>query len=286
MAFWITILLSSTIVAIVTLGLFLQIRSGQLNVGMAVFFGIGGYATSIFCLRFGWHPAPAILAAVVVGMIFGGVFSAITLNLHHWFFAVSTLTLSVAAVSGIGKIDYIGGALGLVGVPIINAAWPIVLSLLVAIGVAVWVDRSRLGMLVRATGDDQVLAQVFGVRVKQLRVAIFALGSGLAALGGALQAHRFGVFQPSDLGFHNSLLFFVVVIVGGKSHVAGPLLGTIFLFVLPELIHITAETELLVFGGLMVLVAVAMPAGLTGAMQQLLQRVSRRHQALADNPSA
>lgn len=285
MAFWITILLSAAIIAIVCLGLFLQIRSGQLNVGMAVFFGIGGYATSVFCLRFGWHPAPAIMAAVIVGMIFGGVFSAITLNLHHWFFAVSTLTLSVAAVSGIGKIDYIGGALGLVGVPIITAAWPIVLSLLLAIGVAVWVDRSRLGLLVRATGDDQVLAQVFGVRVKRLRVAVFAIGSGLAALGGALQAHRFGVFQPSDLGFHNSLLFFVVVIVGGKSHVLGPLLGTVFLFVLPELIHITAETELLVFGGLMVMVAIAMPTGLTGAMQQVLRRGMRRNEALADSPS-
>ncbi|MBI3992755.1 MAG: branched-chain amino acid ABC transporter permease [Candidatus Lambdaproteobacteria bacterium] len=280
MAFWITILLSAAIIAIVSLGLFLQIRSGQLNVGMAVFFGIGGYATSVLCLRFGWHPAVAIPASVVVGIVLGGLFSAITLNLHHWFFAVSTLTLSVAAVTGIGKIDFIGGALGLVGVPIVTAAWPIVLSLALAIAAAVWVDRSWLGLLVRATGDDQVLAQVFGVHVKRLRVAVFALGCGLAALAGALHAHRFGVFQPNDLGFHNSLLFFVVVIVGGKTHVAGPLLGTVFLFVLPELIHITAETELIVFGGLMVLVAVAFPAGLAGAIQGLLGRTGRLRRGL------
>jgi branched-chain amino acid transport system permease protein len=271
-AFWTTVLLSASISAIATIGLFLQIRSGQLNVGMAVFAGVGGFCTGVLSTRGGLSPALTIPLAAALGALLGGVFSALTLRLHHWFFAVTTLALSVAAVSGVGQFDLLGGPLGLSGLPLVSSAWPILLSLGVTFAVALTLDRSTVGLAVRATGDDQVLAQVFGVRVKRLRVLIFALGSAMAALSGALHAHRFGVYQPTDLGFHPSLLLFVYVIVGGKKSVWGPLLGTFFLFVVPELIRITPETELIVFGALMMLVAVAFPNGLAGAVGALAAR--------------
>jgi branched-chain amino acid transport system permease protein len=271
-AFWTTVLLSASISAIATIGLFLQIRSGQLNVGMAVFAGVGGFCTGVLSTRGGLPPALTIPLAAALGALLGGVFSALTLRLHHWFFAVTTLALSVAAVSGVGQFDLLGGPLGLSGLPLVSSAWPVLLSLCVTFAVALAIDRSAVGLAVRATGDDQVLAQVFGVRVKRLRVLIFALGSAMAALSGALHAHRFGVYQPTDLGFHPSLLLFVYVIVGGKKSVWGPLLGTFFLFVVPELIRITPETELIVFGALMMLVAVAFPNGLAGAVGALAAR--------------
>jgi branched-chain amino acid transport system permease protein len=239
---------------------------------MAVFAGVGGFCSGVLSTRAGFAPALAIPMAAALGAVLGGVFSALTLRLHHWFFAVTTLALSVAAVSGIGQFELLGGPLGLSGIPLVSSAWPVVLGLAVTVGVALAVDRSKVGLAVRATGDDQVLAQVFGVRVKRLRVIIFALGSAMAALSGALHAHRFGVYQPTDLGFHPSLLLFVYVIVGGKQSVWGPLLGAFFLFVVPELIHITAETELVVFGALMMLVAVAFPNGLAGAVEALASR--------------
>lgn len=272
MAFWTTVLLSASISAIAAIGLFLQIRSGQLNVGMAVFAGVGGFCTGVLSTRGGLSPALTIPLAAALGALLGGIFSALTLRLHHWFFAVTTLGLSVAAVSGVGRFELLGGPLGLSGLPLVSSAWPILLSLGVSFAVALAIDRSTVGLAVRATGDDQLLAQVFGVRVKRLRVLIFALGSAMAALSGALHAHRFGVYQPTDLGFHPSLLLFVYVIVGGKKSVWGPLLGTFFLFVVPELIRITPETELIVFGALMMLVAVAFPNGLAGAVGALAAR--------------
>ena len=272
MAFWTTVLLSASISAIAAIGLFLQIRSGQLNVGMAVFAGVGGFSTGVLSTRGGLPPALTIPLAAALGALVGGVFSALTLRLHHWFLAVTTLGLSVAAVSGVGQFELLGGPLGLSAIRVVSSAWPILLSLGVTFAVALAIDRSAVGLAVRATGDDQVLAQVFGVRVKRLRVLIFALGSAMAALSGALHAHRFGVYQPTDLGFHPSLLLFVYVIVGGKKNVWGPALGTFFLFVVPELIHITPETELVVFGALMMLVAVAVPNGLAGALGALAAR--------------
>lgn len=274
MDFWTTILLSAAITAIAAIGLFLQIRSGQMNVGMAVFVGVGGYVSGALGVRLGVSPLLSIPIAVAAGFVFGALFSLITLRLHHWFFAVTTLTLSVAAVSGVGRLEVLGGALGLTGIPFLTHPLPIVAALVATFAIAWWIDRSTVGLAIRATGDDETLAEVFGVRVKLLRVVVFGIGSAMAALSGALHAHRFGVYQPSDLGFHLSMLLFVYVIVGGKTSVWGPLVGTFFLHVMPEIVKISAEAELIVFGLLMLLVAVAMPEGVAGALRSAMERVS------------
>ena len=64
MEFWSTILLSATIAAIAAMGLFLQIRNGQMNVGMAVFSGIGGYVSGWLSTRGGFSPVLSIPVAV------------------------------------------------------------------------------------------------------------------------------------------------------------------------------------------------------------------------------
>ena len=276
MDFWTTILLSAAVTAIAAIGLFLQIRSGQMNVGMAVFVGVGGYVSGALGVRLGMSPLLSIPIAVLAGFVFGALFSLITLRLHHWFFAVTTLTLSVAAVSGVGRIEVLGGALGLTGIPFLTHPLPIIAALLATFTIAWWVDRSTVGLAIRATGDDEVLAEVFGVHVKLLRITVFGLGSAMAALSGALHAHRFGVYQPSDLGFHLSMMLFVYVIVGGKTSVWGPLVGTFFLYVMPEIIKISAEAELIVFGLLMMLVAVCWPEGVAGALRSASDRWPKR----------
>ncbi len=120
-------------------------------------------------------------------------------------------------------------------------------------------------------GDDELLAQTFGVRVKRVRVLVFGLGSAMAAISGALQAHRFGIYEPSDLGFQYSLLLFLYVIVGGKRSVFGPVLGTFFLISVPEIIKISPSTEMIVLGTLMLIVAIWMPDGLAGAVGYLFR---------------
>ena len=275
MSFWITILLSASIASIAAIGLFLQIRSGQLNVGMAPFVGVGGYVSGALGVHLGMAPALSIPIAIVMGFLAGCAFSAVTLRLHHWFFAVTTLTLSIAAVSGVGMIDVFGGATGLSGIPYLTSPVVIFGTLAATVLVALGIDRSRIGLAVRATGDDEGLSQIFGVRVKRLRVLIFGIGTALGALSGALHAHRFGVYQPTDLGFHQSLLLFVYVIVGGKRNVFGPLLGTFFLFTVPEVVKIAPEAELIVYGFLMIIVATWMPDGLVGALQVLMRWLAR-----------
>jgi branched-chain amino acid transport system permease protein len=285
MEFWSTILLSATIAAIAAMGLFLQIRNGQMNVGMAVFSGIGGYVSGWLSTQGDLSPVLSIPVAVAAGFAAGALYAALTLRLHHWFFAVTTLSLTIASVAAVSQIDFIGGALGMTDIPYVTSA-PAIVAAALGTFVVVWgLDRSDIGLRIRAMGDDQELAEAFGVRVKRLRIAIFGLGSAMAALSGALNAHRFGTAQPGDLGFQPSLLLFVYVIVGGKNSVWGPVLGTFFLFCMPEMIKIAPETELLVFGTLMLVVATWMPNGVAGGIQAVVRRIYRRPVAIAANPT-
>ncbi len=110
MGFWTITLLTAANSSIAAIGLFLQIRSGQLNPGMAPFVGLGGYVSGSLCVNAGLAPWLSIPLGAVAGFCFGCLFAFITLRLHHWFFAITTVTFSVAAVSGVGYIDYFGGA--------------------------------------------------------------------------------------------------------------------------------------------------------------------------------
>jgi branched-chain amino acid transport system permease protein len=275
MEFWSTILLSATITSIAATGLFLQIRNGQMNVGMAVFVGVGGYVSGFLSTTGHFSPMVSIPIAVMAGFLVGALYAALTLRLHHWFFAVTTLSLTIAAVAAASQIGFIGGALGMTDIPFITSAPAIIIAAAGSFIVAWGLDRSDIGLRVRAMGDDQLLAETFGVRVKRLRIAIFGLGSAMAALSGALNAHRFGTAQPGDLAFQPSLLLFVYVIVGGKTTVWGPVLGTFFLFCAPEIIKIAPEAELLVFGALMLTVATWMPQGIAGGLGSLARRLVR-----------
>lgn len=279
MGFWITTAYSASIMSIAALGLFLQVRSGQLNVGMAVFLGIGSCISGALSVQWGLLPALSIPAGAATAFVVGCIFSALTLRLHHWFFAVTTLTLSVAAVSIVSQISFFGGAVGLAGIPLVTNPLIFLGALAFSIVIVLGVNASALGLAVRATGDDQSLAAVFGVRVNRLRVLVFGIGSGLAGLAGALQAHRFGVYQPTDFGFHVSLLLLIYVLVGGKQSVWGPLLGTYFLYMVPELIHLSPNFTLAVFGGLLIVVANFMPGGLAGAIQSTFQTLRTRRKS-------
>ena len=273
MEYWGQILLASAIQMIAAIGMFLQIRSGQLNVGQAVFVGVGGYSSGLLAMDVGLPIPLAMALAIVFGFVFGAIFSALTLRLHHWFFAVTTLALSIAAHGSIGKVAFLGGPLGISGVPLLVSPVPILIMLVLAIATSLMIERSSLGLAVRAMGDDQLLSQMFGTGVRRLRVFMFAVGAAMGAGAGALNAHRFGVYQPSDMGVEASLMLFVFVIVGGKRSLWGPILGTLLLYVLPEAIDIDPRARMIVFGALLLLCGVAMPEGIVGLIQAGLRRL-------------
>lgn len=103
----------------------------------------------------------------------------------------------------------------------------IVVGILVFIGVGLMLRRTRLGMIIRAGVQDGEMVQALGINVRRIFTLVFALGSGLAAMGGVIAAPYLGVFP--GMGSIFQLQAFIAVVIGGMGSFLGAAVGTIIL---------------------------------------------------------
>ncbi len=103
----------------------------------------------------------------------------------------------------------------------------IVFGVVVSLGLFLLLDRSKLGMVIRASSSDPAMTQTLGIDVAKVRTAVFALGAGLAALGGVITAP----LVPIELGMGFSVIIdcFIVVIIGGLGNIRGAIFASLLL---------------------------------------------------------
>jgi branched-chain amino acid transport system permease protein len=135
----------------------------------------------------------------------------------------------------------------------------------IVIGVAMWLvlNRTRLGMLIRAGVDDRDMLAASGVRIQYVFLAVFAFGAGLAGMGGIVG----GTFQSLSPGEDTRFLLasLVVVIVGGMGSIPGAALGALIIGLSEQIGLVYAPTYSVVFTFLIMAAVLAFrPQGLLG----------------------
>lgn len=154
------------------------------------------------------------------------------------------------------------------GIPVINAYSAYRLSLLgmgLAIGIGLWwlLHRTRVGMMIRAGVDDRAMLSAAGVNVNLVFAITFALGAGLAGLGGVIGAVELSMVPGEDTRL--LLASLIVVIVGGMGSVVGAALGAVILGLAETYGLAYAPTYSVVFTFLiLVLVLAFRPRGILG----------------------
>jgi branched-chain amino acid transport system permease protein len=161
----------------------------------------------------------------------------------------------VSAVRSNGEAVYL--SYPLVRIAILFAA--------IVIGLAMWfvLNRSKLGMLIRAGVDDRDILAASGVRIQYVFLAVFAFGAGLAGIAGIIG----GTFQSLSPGEDTRFLLasLVVVIVGGMGSIPGAALGALIIGLAEQIGLVYAPTYSVVFTFLIMAVVLAFrPQGLLG----------------------
>ncbi len=145
----------------------------------------------------------------------------------------------------------------------------IVLSILVLLGVATMLQRTRIGKAMRAISDNRDLAESSGIDVQRVIMWVWALGAGLAALGGIL----LGVSENIDylMGFRLLLLMFAAMILGGLGSAYGAMVGGILIGLATEIGTLWVAPELKVAIPLVVLILVLLlrPQGILGRRERV-----------------
>ncbi|MEO4001460.1 branched-chain amino acid ABC transporter permease [Mesorhizobium sp. CAU 1732] len=194
----------------------------------------------------------SVVMADIMLWIWGG--SSYQILSPDWLSGPVTLPL-IAGVRGEGEVVYL--TFPAVRIAILVAA--------IALGVLMWLalNRTRIGMLVRAGVDDRDMLAASGVRVQFVFVLVFAFGAGLAGVAGIVGGTFQSIVAGEDMRF--LLASLVVVIVGGMGSILGAALGATIIGLAEQLGSVYAPTYSVVFTFLiMALVLAFRPQGLLG----------------------
>ncbi|MBM3608536.1 MAG: urea ABC transporter permease subunit UrtC [Alphaproteobacteria bacterium] len=154
------------------------------------------------------------------------------------------------------------------------------LSALLMIGVYLvsrWMVTTSFGKVVLAVRDAEPRARFLGYRTEHYKLAVFTVSAAMAGLAGALYVPQVGIINPSEFSPANSIEAVIWVAVGGRGTLVGAAIGA-FAVNLMKTIFTTgalAPYWLFMLGGLFVLVTLAMPKGILGAISALADRLAR-----------
>src|SRR6185436_9856950 len=134
-----------------------------------------------------------------------------------------------------------------------------------------WLTHGEYGRAIQAMRDDEECFSSLGRNAMAIKITVFAIGSGLAGLAGALYAHYFQFLSPEQFGITQSALILTMVVVGGMGTTAGPVVGALLLTALPQAItflnlppSIMAPLQGMLYTGLVLLFLYLRPSGLLG----------------------
>ncbi|NML47259.1 branched-chain amino acid ABC transporter ATP-binding protein/permease [Ramlibacter sp. G-1-2-2] len=261
--------------------------AGIVSIAHGAMVCVGAYATAIATVRYGWNFWPAAGLSVLVGMGFSALLALPALRLSSWYFVLITIAFTLAVTAMLNDLrSFTGGYGGIVGVPmptIFGAKLEgrgLFLLVVGLVAVVAWAQsrmmNSRIGWALHSIRAGAVRAQANGVSIHRMRLFAFVFAGALAGLAGAFYASAKVVVTPEDFSFDFSIFFLFVVVLGGPARLAGPLLGVLTFYVLPELLGSLKEYRMIVYGIGLLLFSVFLPEGLAGLLAALDQRFMRR----------
>ena len=267
--------------AIVCVGLNLLIGyAGQISLGHAAFYALGGYGSAIAAARWGWPVWASMPAAVLAVGALAWLVGRPTLRLKGHTLAMATLGLGViVSIVLVNEDRFTGGPDGMAVPPLVIAGrtlqgepvWYGIVA--AALWLVVWLAGnlidSPVGRALRALHGSEIAAQTLGIDSARWKLRVFVISALFAAAAGALTAHYAGFITPAKASFLHSVELVIMVVFGGMASVWGAVLGAAVLTLLPQVLTVLKDYEMMVFGAVLVTTMVFFPRGIVPTLARL-----------------
>lgn len=278
-----SILIAFCIFAILSTGLNIVTGYlGELSFGHAAFFGIGAYASAILTKSLGLSFWLAIWLAILSAGIVGTIVAFLSLRLKGAYFAI--VTLAFAEIMRLVVLNWVGltkGPMGFTGIPRVTffgfefstplSYYYLVLCFLaLALYFTSRLVSSKSGRAFVAVREQPDLAKSIGVDVFKTKIVAFAVSTMLAGLAGVLYAHFYRILMPEQLGLYYTTTALVMVMVGGRGTLWGPVAGAFIFTVIPEFLRMAGELRLILFAVILGLSCIFMPEGITTTVRRMI----------------
>jgi branched-chain amino acid transport system permease protein len=257
---------------------------GQLSLGHAAYFAIGAYASALATLKWGvsfWVGLP--FAAVVSG-IFGFVIGVIALRWRSHFFVIATICFNgIIYLIILNWVPLTNGPVGIGNIPVPSLGGLAFdtkvhfyyLTLIFVLG-ALWFTKklisSPIGRAFAAIRENEPLAESVGVSAYKFATLAFVISTVFAGMAGSFYAHYVTYISPEINEFWVMISILVMVVLGGKGTVLGPVIGALIFTFLPEYLRFAKGLRLPIFGLILILGIVFLPRGIITLPRMILSR--------------
>ncbi|MCP4404297.1 MAG: branched-chain amino acid ABC transporter permease [bacterium] len=269
--YWVDVLNTVGLYALLGLSLNLIVgHAGLFNLGHAAFYAVGAYTAAILNTQ---YDIP-ILWLLPIGGIMAGLFAAIIarpiIHLRGDYLAI--VTIGVGEIIRIALINDIfgitGGSNGIFGIDrpsifgyVIRRPHQFFYLIWIFVALTIFLfyrleQYSRFGRALNYLRGDDVAAEGSGIDTAHYKLWAFILGAFWAGMVGTIYASKMTIISPESFSFWESVLMFVIVILGGAGSIPGMILGAFLVVGLPEAFRGFASARMLVFGGAMVLMMI------------------------------
>ena len=260
------------------------LHTGQVSMAQGGFFAIGAYAAGMLTAMAGWSLGPALLIAAVIASLIAVAIGFPALRVKGLMLVVATTAFAeiVRLVFfnlkwqvqtpngpigpdgglGFGGIRYFP-ANGWSGLEILTLIWCLVAGVMLVL----WLlDRSRIGTLWRAVGEDEVAAQSAGINLTAAKVSAFGIGGAIAGLAGGIFSHYTTHIEHGNFTILLATFAIAYPIIGGLKSLLGTLIAVVFIQgVLIEGLRFLGDLRSLLFGALILAIMLIRPTGLLSA---------------------
>ncbi|HET6635884.1 MAG TPA: branched-chain amino acid ABC transporter permease [Streptomyces sp.] len=258
--------------------------AGQVSLGQAAFYGTGAYTTAVLTTQLHVGAWTALLAGAALSGLAAYLLGLALFRAAGHYLTLATITVGLILGVVVKQLDFTGGAQGLAGVaPLSLFGTPVTddvsfyylaaAVLLAATAVVHLVCRSLFARVLLAVHDSPVAAQSAGVDPAPVKRSMFVLAAVFSSAGGSLYASWAAFVDSGTLGLNLSLQLLIIVTVGGRRSVFGPVAGAFVVMSLgrfakewlPQVSeHAGGQVEIIAYGLALVLVLRLLPRGVLG----------------------
>ncbi|GAG45576.1 unnamed protein product, partial [marine sediment metagenome] len=164
------------------------------------------------------------------------------------------------------------GLKGLIGLD--GLLWLIVGFVIVAAAILFWLLRTKVGRIFTIIAENDDLAKAVGINTFKYKLLAYAIGGFISGLGGGLYVNYIGSISSVDLGVITTIYIIFIPIVGGSKVPFGPVIGTLFIRLIPEALADIERYLSIIFGATFVFVMLGMRGGIGDTVVNYIGRVT------------
>jgi len=250
--------------------------AGLLSFAHLGFWGVGGYCTAIMVMDYGRSFWEGLAVAGVLCLVLSLVIGVAIIRTTRHAFVVVTLTFALlAALIARDWVEVTRGPLGIPALPpprlfgiVFDTPgrfyYIALVFALAAFGFLHALGTSRIGLLLKALKQNDVLVRSQGIDPGPYRLAAFVIAGVITGLAGGIYAFHLKIIDPSFLDFYYMQTFLIVVIIAGPGSFWGVLIAGAVMVAVPELLRFSNELRMVLYGLVLVAAMMLMPGGVAG----------------------